>query len=191
MALNSSNSNETKRVVDFDELYPGRFIKAGSLQGKKITLTISAVHVEKLEGDAGAKWKGVVTFEKTEMQLVLNRTNGTCLREMFGREVPKWIGRKVTLFPSEWNGEPCIRVWGSPELKADKAISIQLPRRKPVTMVMHAMKAPGQNGNAKTAPTAPEPSRDAAPVHAHDADTGEVHDDADDRELSSDGDEPF
>ena len=93
--------NETKRVVDFDELYPGRFIKAGSLKGQKVTLQIADVHVEYLEGDAGKKWKGVVTFHKTEMQLVLNKTNGTCLKEMFGREVPKWIGRWVTLFPSE------------------------------------------------------------------------------------------
>lgn len=150
--------NDTKQVVDFDELYPGRFLKAGTLKGQKVTLTIEAVHVEKLEGDAGIKWKGVVTFKKTEMQLVLNKTNGTCLREMFGREIPKWIGHKVTLFPSEWNGEPCIRVWGSPELERDKSITVQLPKRKPVQMTMHAVRPAGVKAAAKAQPAAEAPS---------------------------------
>jgi len=165
--------NEIRQPLDWDELYPGRFIKAGTLQGKQITLQISAVHVEKLEGDNGKKWKGVVTFEKTEMQLVLNKTNGICLREMFGREVPKWIGRRVTLFPSEWNGEPCIRIFGSPELDRDKTIQVTLPKRKPITLVMHAVRP--ANGKGKTAPETP-----------HDPVTGEV---LPDREPGSD-DEP-
>jgi hypothetical protein len=162
--------NETRNAVDFDELYPGRFIKAGSLKGKQVTLEIETVHVEKLEGDTGAKWKGVVTFKKTEMQLVLNKTNGTCLREMFGREIPKWVGRKVTLFPSEWNGEPCIRIWGSPELERDKTIQVALPRRKPITMVMHAVRpAAVKGGKAQPAAAAGAP-----PETSHDAETGEV-----------------
>ena len=173
--------NQTKRVVDFDELYPGRFIKAGSLQGKQVTLKIADVHVEYLEGDAGKKWKGVITFEKTEMQLVLNKTNGTCLKEMFGREVPKWIGRWVTLFPSEWNGEPCIRIWGSPELKEDRTIEVALPKRKPIKMVMHAVR----RGGAAAAKPASKPELnvddlddDEAPHDApngHDPHTGEVY----------------
>lgn len=138
--VDRAQQNPMRRVVDFDELYPGRFLKAGTLKGQKVTLTIAAVHAEHLEGDAGKKWKGVVTFERTEMQLALNRTNGECFKAMFGREVPKWVGRKVTLFPGEWNGEPCIRVWGSPELEQDRAITIALPKRKPITMVMHAVR---------------------------------------------------
>jgi hypothetical protein len=180
--MDNNTANATKRAIDFDELYPARFLKAGQLQGKKVTLKICDVHVEHLEGDAGKKWKGIISFERTDQQLVLNRTNGTCLREMFGREVAKWIGRRITIYPAEWNGEPCIRIWGSPELERDKTITIQLPRRKPQTMVMHAVRS--TNGKAPAKAASPEPQ--AAPPQAdvddldddkpdYDPRTGEVH----------------
>ena len=34
------------KPVDWDELYPGRFLKAGEFKGKKPTLTIAAVNIE-------------------------------------------------------------------------------------------------------------------------------------------------
>lgn len=130
-----------KKPVDFDELYPGRFIKAGELLGKQVTLTIASVDLDELEGEKGKKVKGIITFEKTPKQLVLNRTNGTCLREMFGRQIPAWVGKRITLFPSEWNGEPCIRIFGSPDITEDRQIEVALPRRRPISMTMHAVKA--------------------------------------------------
>lgn len=130
-----------KKPVDFDELYPGRFIKAGELLGKQVTLTIASVDLDELEGEKGKKVKGIITFEKTSKQLVLNRTNGTCLREMFGRQIPAWVGKRITLFPSEWNGEPCIRIFGSPDIERDMQIEVALPRRRPIAMTMHAVKA--------------------------------------------------
>lgn len=129
-----------KKPVDFDELYPGRFIKAGELLGKQVTLTIASVDLDELEGEKGKKVKGIITFEKTPKQLVLNRTNGTCLREMFGRQIPGWVGKRITLFPSEWNGEPCIRIFGSPDIQNDMQIEVALPRRRPIAMTMHAVK---------------------------------------------------
>jgi hypothetical protein len=132
---------EQKRVlpkpVDWDELYPGRFLKASEFKGKKVTLRIAEVRIEELVGDKGPQIKGVIGFEKTEKQWALNKTNGFCLREMFGRKVQEWVGKQVTLFPSQFDGEDCIRVWGSPELEADKQVVIALPRRRPFEMTMH------------------------------------------------------
>lgn len=147
-----------KKPVDWDELYPGRFLKAGLFGDKQVTLEITAVDAEALEGDKGKKVKGVVSFRGTDMQLALNRTNGVCLREMFGRKVQEWIGKRVTLFASEWNGEPCIRVWGSPDIASDMNIEVQLPKRKPTRMTMHAVK----NGKSapKPAPREREPGDD-------------------------------
>lgn len=125
------------KPVDWDELYPGRFLKASDFKGEKVTLTIANVDLEELEGDKGKKVKGVVSFEKTEKQLALNKTNGICLKEMFGKKVQEWVGRKVTLFASTWNGEDCIRVWGSPEIAEDREISIQLPRKRPIAWTLH------------------------------------------------------
>lgn len=127
-----------RKPVDFDELYPGRFLKAGEFQGRKVTLTIADIDTEELVSDSGSKVKGVISFRETPKQLALNKTNGICLREMFGRKLPDWTGKRVTLFPSEWNGEPCIRVYGSPDIAKDKPIQVQLPRRKPIPMTLHA-----------------------------------------------------
>jgi hypothetical protein len=131
-----------QKPTDWDELYPGRFLKAGEFKGKKVTLTIAAVELDELEGDKGKKVKGVLSFEKTDKQLALNKTNGICLKEMFGRKVQDWVGHKVTLYAGQWNGDECIRVWGSPELAEDRTITVQLPRKRPIEMVMHKVERP-------------------------------------------------
>lgn len=129
-----------KRINDWDELYPGRFLKAGLLaENEKRVLTISGVDTDELEGDKGKKVKGVLTFEGEPMQLALNKTNGICLREMFGRVPWKWEGKRIALFASEWGGEPCIRIWGSPDIEQDIEVEVQLPKRRPFRMTMHAM----------------------------------------------------
>jgi len=140
-----------KKPVDWDELYPGRFLKAGELQGRFVTLTIADLDLEELESDAGKKIKGVLSFKETTKQIPLNKTNGICLREMFGRKVSEWIGKRVTWFPGEWNGEPCIRIYGSPHLDKDRDIEVALPRRKPTRMTMHAVRP---NGGQKRSPPA-------------------------------------
>lgn len=126
----------TKKPASFDELYPGRFLKAALLRGKPATLTISDVDIEELVGDDGAKRKAILSFSETPLKLVLCRTNGECIRAMFGSELAKWIGKKVTIHESQWNGEPCIRVLGSPDITASIQAVVKLPRKKPITMTM-------------------------------------------------------
>lgn len=130
--------------VDWDELYPGRFLKAGEFKGKKPTLTIAAVKIEELVGDKGPQIKGVIRFERTEKELALNKTNGICLKEMFGRKVQEWVGKRVTLYAGTWDGEECIRVWGSPDIAEDRDITVQLPRKRPFKMTMHRVEAQRQ-----------------------------------------------
>lgn len=126
------------KPVDWDELYPGRFIKAGEFKGKKPTLTIRDVDTELLAGDDGKeKLKGVISFVETPKQLPLNKTNGICLKAMFGRKVQEWVGKRVTLFAGTWNGEEATRIWGSPDIKEEMAVEVKLPRKKPIAMTMH------------------------------------------------------
>lgn len=125
------------KPVDWDELYPGRFLKASDFKGKNVTLKIKEVNLEELVGDKGAQVKGVIAFEKTEKQLALNKTNGICIKEMFGKKVQEWVGKRVTLFASVWNGEECIRVFGSPDIAETKEITVSLPRKRPIAMTMH------------------------------------------------------
>ena len=78
------NDNQQKVLptpVDWDELYPGRFLKAGEFKGQKVTLRIATVRIEELVGDKGPKVKGVIAFEQTEKQWALNRPTGSaCAR---------------------------------------------------------------------------------------------------------------
>jgi hypothetical protein len=122
------------KPVDWDELYPGRFMKAGEFKGKKPTLTITSREARRARRHKGKQIKGVISLRRTtEKQLALNKTNGICLKAMFGRKVQDWVGKRVTLFAGTWNGEECIRVWGSPSSStADHGGRRgQLPRKRP------------------------------------------------------------
>jgi hypothetical protein len=140
-----NTTDEPRRLPkpsNFDQLYPSRFLKAGELLGKKITLTIRDVDLEELQGEDGKpKAKAIVAFKETEKQLVACKTNGICLKEMFGPRLADWIGRRVTIFPDTWNGEPCIRVWGSPDIEADLDVTVTLPRRRPFKKTLHRVEA--------------------------------------------------
>jgi hypothetical protein len=127
-----------KKPKSYDDLYPGRFLKAGNFNGKKVTLTIADYRREELEGEDGKKAvKAIVCFKETPMELVACKTNGLCIREMFGVSLPGWIGKKVILFPSTWAGKPAIRVWGSPDITKEQTLTVKLPRRKPFKMTLH------------------------------------------------------
>jgi len=152
------------KPVDWDQLYPGRFVKASDLKGKQVTLRISEVNLEELAGEKGPIVKGVISFEKTEKMLALNKTNGLCLRAMFGKKVQDWVGKRVTLFPTEVRmptGEmdDAIRVYGSPDIPRDLEITVSLPRKRPVQMTMHRT---GGTGGASASSSSPAPKQEPA-----------------------------
>jgi hypothetical protein len=124
------------KPTSYDQLYPGRFIKAVELLGKKVTLTIADVELEDLEGDDGKKTKALVRFKETPKMMVLCKTNGMCVKEMFGKELANWIGKRITIFEDVWNGEPATRIWGSPDIAEDLEVTVALPRRRPFKKVM-------------------------------------------------------
>jgi hypothetical protein len=126
--------------MDFDKLYPARFLRAGEFGGRDVTLTIASVFLEELEGETGKKQKAILSFQGTGKQLVLNKTNGLCVRAMFGRETDAWVGKRVTFYPAEiafGDSDLAIRVRGSPDLKEPLTFELKLPRKKgrPVTLL--------------------------------------------------------
>jgi hypothetical protein len=130
------------KPVDWDELYPGRFLHAADLKGKKVTVRISDVNLEELVGDKGPQVKGLLTFEGKDKQFALNKTNGILIKAMFGRKIADWMGKRITLFEDTWDGEPCLRVWGSPDIEADLEVTVALPRKRPFTRTMRKVGAP-------------------------------------------------
>lgn len=140
------------RGLDFEALFPGRFIKAADLNGREVTVTVSDVDLEDLPQEKGGdKAKGIVSFSDAKKKLVLNRTNGECIKAMFGRKCDDWTGKRITLYPTEWNGEPCVRIKGSPDIAKPITFELKLPRKKPRATTLLVTKA----GRA-SAPKTPE-----------------------------------
>jgi len=138
-----------------DLLHPSRFLKSAEFNGRDVTYTIAEVALEELERDDNSKeTKGIVAFRETSKLLLLNRTNSTCLKEMFGVETDAWKGKRVTFFPfpmvDPFTKKPitAIRLRGSPDLKAPVGVSIKLRKRKAQTMTMQI------TGAASAAPLA-------------------------------------
>ncbi len=143
-------------VQDFDELYPGRFMKAGEFKGRMVVLTIADVELEELGIGKQAKKKGVMSFKETDKQFCMNKTNGLCIREMFGRKPAAWVGKRLVLFPSPYEGDIAIRVWGSPDIERTFEVTIELPNKKPFKMTMHKTE-PGKKAAAAPAPAPAQP----------------------------------
>ena len=135
--------------LDYDELFPGRFLKAGEFQGRDVTLTIDSIATESLPQDKGGeRVRGIISFKETPKKLVLNRTNGECLKAMWGRTTDEWIGHRVTLYPAEYQGDVAIRVKGSPDLSEVLDVELKLPRKKPYMLKL----IPTGKKGAKPAP---------------------------------------
>ena len=101
---------------------------------------------------------GSLFFAGKRKALGINRTNGACLKEMFGPRLADWIGKRVVLYPTTTkmpkpgkhglSDEPCIRVRGSPDIAADISFELRLPQRG---AQMVALKATGK-GKPTAAP---------------------------------------
>jgi len=131
------------KPVDWDDLYEGAFLKAGDLKDKRVTLLIKSVDIYELEGAKGKQKKGVLSFARTTKLIALNKINGLCLKAMFGRKPLEWEGKRITIQPDvvkeagKMQGEPCIRICGSPDIAHDMDVVIHLAKRKPYTLTMH------------------------------------------------------
>jgi hypothetical protein len=155
------------KKLDYDELFPGRFLKAGEFKGKDYTLTIVSIRLEELPQDKGGqRIRGVIGFKETKKELVLNRTNGECLRGMWGRDTSAWIGKRVTLYPAPYDGDVAIRVKGSPDLEAPMMVEVKLPRKKPRQVQMQVT---GRRAAALVPADAAPPSIADAPPDLNDA----------------------
>jgi len=91
--------------------FPGQYIKAADLQGKRVQVVVDHVEME----DIGGETKPVVHFRGKERGLVLNKTNSNAIWGINGSdETDDWPGTSVVLFPSmtDFQGKrvPCIRI---------------------------------------------------------------------------------
>ena len=83
--------------MNFDDLYPRKFLRASDLNGAPLTVTIGSVARENVGGEP----KVIITFASGEKSLIANKTNGKALAKLFGKDTADWIGKKIVLFPCE------------------------------------------------------------------------------------------
>jgi hypothetical protein len=107
--------------VKYSELFKGSFLKAADLGGKPRRYTIDSVGMEKVGDDQ----KPVIRFQEADQSLVLNKTNGSVLREAWGDEIDNWVGNQVILKTEKttFSGKltDCIRV-AVPQKKTPPAV---------------------------------------------------------------------
>jgi hypothetical protein len=107
--------------MQFDELYPSKFLRASDLAGGPLPVTIGGVTRENIGGEQ----KVIMTFATGEKALILNKTNGRAVSKLFGTNTANWIGKTITLVPTmvDFKGESVegIRVRTTPAPKAGAA----------------------------------------------------------------------
>lgn len=144
----------------FDELYPGRFLKATTLDAPTV-IRIVRMGGETLAGDDGERAKGVLTYKsaKGDGEIVWCKTNAILTAKALGTDdYTQWAGRLLTIWndPSVmFGGERVggVRVYGSPELTATKRVEIKRPRRKkPDVFTLKATDKQGRDLGSKPAP---------------------------------------
>ena len=96
--------------MELNDIYPSQTLKAEDLKGQDCTVKIAGY--ESVSFDAGPKL--VLSFVGTDKTLVCNKTNSQTVAGFYGTNLENWIGKEITLFPTqtEYAGKQvaCIRV---------------------------------------------------------------------------------
>ena len=82
--------------MKIDDFFPSKYLKSADFDGDQ-ALTIVSVLREDFEGDK----KPIVSFQETDKELVLNRTNFTTIAHLHGQDTDSWIGEQIQLFTTE------------------------------------------------------------------------------------------
>lgn len=93
-------------------MFPSKFVAASDLCGQDVSVVIAGIKIEAVGTDE--EQRPVVYFQGMQKGMVLNRTNARRIEALYGTETDGWVGRPITLYPSEteFGGDtvPCIRV---------------------------------------------------------------------------------
>ena len=121
-------------MTNLNDIFTHDSLKASDLQGRDCRVTIKGYEV--VDFDDGKKI--VLSFLKTEKTLITNKTNASTIGDLYGPELDYWIGKSITLFPTQvdFGGKsvPCIRVRiGQPQPAQPTPPLMQTPVSEPPT----------------------------------------------------------
>ena len=103
--------------MKFSEMFPSPWLKAEDI-GDGTKLTINSVTKEVVGQDK--ELKNVVHWLEPSKPMILNRTNGTSIMEMYGDDSAEWIGKSIELYQTG------IEVGG----KAYQAVRVKQPQQE-------------------------------------------------------------
>lgn len=108
------------RPMSAHDLAQTPFVAAEHLEGAHVTLEIADVFTTEFDGDN----LGCVEFAGAKRVLRLNRTHRECIAALFGPRTSGWIGKRLTLYPTEVrfgpDTVPAVRIAGSPDMDQDE-----------------------------------------------------------------------
>lgn len=91
-----------------------KYIGAWSLKGRDVTVQIRKVDRVTLRNRQGADVKPVIYFDGSDKGFACNKTNAEAIVSMYGPETDEWIGKRITLYPTQTQVgnkmTDCIRV---------------------------------------------------------------------------------
>ena len=139
--------------MDINAAFPGTYLKAVDLKGRKVTVTMDRVAIE----DVGGEHKPVLYFAGTDRGLVLNKTNGNLIAELHGPETDHWHGKKITLYSKrvEFQGGMRDGIRVDIENQSRQAETYQAPAHDPEPAPRQQMATPRNqpvNGKHPNAP---------------------------------------
>jgi hypothetical protein len=78
------------------KMSPSKYFRAADVSDGPVVVTIDRIDMERVGDDTRAK--PVVTFKEVDQRLVLNKTNGSRLAELFGSDdTDDWLDKKIVL----------------------------------------------------------------------------------------------
>ena len=96
-------------------MYPSEYLNAADLHDKEVQAVIEKVEVEEVPGADGKKAaKPVMYLRGGKKRFPLPKTCARVIAAAFGNDTEKWIGKKVTLYPTRCmafgQDVECVRV---------------------------------------------------------------------------------
>lgn len=102
--------------MNIDQAFPSQYVASSELPPEGVPVTITRIQIEDLKNERGSSRKPVLYFVNCTKGMVLNKTNARLIAAQHGKEMDSWIGKTITIYPTEctMGAEivPCIRVRG-------------------------------------------------------------------------------
>lgn len=124
--------------MNINDAFPSNYLKAAELEEDTI-VTIADVRMEEMGQGKDKNSKPVLYFEETDKGLVLNKTNSGTIAKLYGPETDDWIGKRITIYPTEV------------EFKGEQTLSIRIRLKAPTAKAAATKPAAGNAAAAKKA----------------------------------------